>query len=287
MPEHFADRLIAACSTKGAPVCVGLDPVYGKLPQAVACEDPAAAIEAFSLKVIEAVADYVPAVKPQMACYERYGAAGYAVFERVVAHAKEAGLIVVTDGKRGDIGTSSDHYAAGLLSGHAAGDSLTVNGYLGTDGIQPFIDTATARGAGLFVLVRTSNPGGDAIQSCKLEDGRSVAQMVADHVNQAGKSHVGKSGYSLLGAVVGATKPEDAADLRERMPEQVFLVPGFGAQGGTADDVKACFKPDGTGALITSSRGVIYAGSGSDQPWTQAVANAAQQLRDDVASILA
>lgn len=287
MPEHFADRLIAACSAKGAPVCVGLDPVYGKLPSAVACEDPLAAIESFSFKVIDAVADYVPAVKPQMACFERYGAAGYAVFERVVVHAKQAGVVVVTDGKRGDIGTSSDHYAAGLLAGHAAGDALTVNGYLGTDGLQPFIDTASARSAGLFVLVRTSNPGGDAIQTCKLQDGRIVAQMVADHVSQAGKPHVGASGYSLLGAVVGATKPEDAADLRQRMPDQIFLVPGFGAQGGTADDVKACFKPDGTGALITSSRGVIYAAPGSAESWSEAVASAAKQLRDDVAGILA
>ncbi|MEE9404675.1 MAG: orotidine-5'-phosphate decarboxylase, partial [Algisphaera sp.] len=245
------------------------------------------AIEGFSLGVIEAVADVVPAVKPQIACFERYGAAGYAAYERVVAAAADAGLFVVGDAKRGDIGTSSAHYAAGLVTGGAHGrgcDALTVNSYLGTDGIEPFFEAAQTAGAGLFALVRTSNPGGDALQGLRLDDGRTVAEAVADQMATLGERSVGACGYSLLGAVVGATKPADAVSLRKRMPQQIFLVPGFGAQGGGPDDVRACFKPDGTGALITASRSVIYAAGSGD--WKSAVRDAAVDLRDQIAGIL-
>lgn len=286
MPTHFADRLLEACKTKGAPVCVGLDPVLERLPDAIDTADPVAAIQAFCLGVIDAVADVVPAVKPQSACFERYGAPGVAVYHKVVAHAKAAGLIVVGDAKRGDIGTSSAHYAAGLLAEPHGCDTLTVNGYLGGDGVEPFQEVAAAQGKGLFVLVRTSNPGGDAIQSLPLADGRSVSEAVGDVVADLGSSCVGASGYSNVGMVVGATKPEDAAKLRERYPQQLFLVPGFGAQGGGAEDVRACFKPDGTGALITASRSVIYAFEKGDRDWHKAVATAAVELRDDVSGIL-
>jgi len=286
MAQHFADRLLQACKTRGAPVCVGLDPVLEKLPAAIDRADPAAAIEAFSLGVIDAVADVVPAVKPQAACYERYGAPGMAVYHRVVKYAKDAGLIVVGDAKRGDIGTSSAHYAAGLLAGEGGCDTLTVNGYLGGDGIEPFQQVAAAEGKGLFVLVRTSNPGGDAIQSLELKDGRTVAEAVGDVVAQLGSRCVGESGYSNVGMVVGATKPVDARRLRERYPQQLFLVPGFGAQGGSAEDVTACFKSDGTGALITASRSVIFAFDSGEADWCDAVSKAAKQLRDDVLAIL-
>lgn len=286
MPQHFADRLLDACKTKEAPVCVGLDPVLARLPDAIGKADPVSAIEAFCLGVIDAVADVVPAVKPQSACFERYGAPGVAVYHKAVAHAKAAGLIVVGDAKRGDIGTSSAHYAAGLLAEPHGCDSLTVNGYLGGDGIEPFHDVAAAHGKGLFVLVRTSNPGGDAIQSLQLKDGRTVSEAVGDVVADLGSTCVGDSGYSNVGMVVGATKPEDAAKLRERYPQQLFLVPGFGAQGGGAEDVKACFKPDGTGALITASRSVIYAFEQGDDHWRTAVSQAASKLRYDIASIL-
>ncbi|MFK7789962.1 MAG: orotidine-5'-phosphate decarboxylase [Phycisphaeraceae bacterium] len=287
MPQHFADRLLDACNAKGAPVCVGLDPVLERLPDAIDRADPVAAIEAFSLGVIDAVADVVPAVKPQSACFERYGAPGVAVYHRVVAHAKSAGLIVVGDAKRGDIGTSSAHYAQGLLAGDHGCDTLTVNGYLGGDGLEPFQQVAQGQGKGLFVLVRTSNPGGDAIQSLELKDGRTVAEAVGDVVASLGSSCVGDSGYSNVGMVVGATKPTDALKLRERYPQQLFLVPGFGAQGGGAEDVKACFKPDGTGALITASRSVIYAFA-QDQSvaWESSVTGAAITLRDQIADIL-
>ena len=245
-------------------------------------------IERFCRDVIRAVAPFVPAVKPQAACFERFGGEGMAVYHRVVGHAKDAGLVVVGDAKRGDIGTSSAHYAAGLLGGETGCDALTVNGYLGGDGLGPFMQVAEQEGRGLFVLVRTSNPGGDAIQSLKLADGRSVSEAVGDVVSELGERCLGNSGYSNVGMVVGATKPADAAVLRERYPQQIFLVPGYGAQGGGAEDVLACFKPDGTGALITASRSVIYAfASGADTgSWIDAVTDAAKALRDDVAGIL-
>ncbi|MEM9347665.1 MAG: orotidine-5'-phosphate decarboxylase [Planctomycetota bacterium] len=286
MTQHFADRLLDACQLKGAPVCVGLDPVLDKLPDRFDKSDPVSAIELYCLGVIDAVAEIVPAVKPQSACFERYGPEGVAVYHEVVAHAKQAGLIVVGDAKRGDIGTSSAHYAAGLLAGEAGCDALTVNGYLGGDGLEPFMQVAENEGKGLFVLVRTSNPGGDAIQSLSLSDGRTVSEAVGDVVAGLGSRCVGETGYSNVGMVVGATKPGDAAKLRERYPQQLFLVPGFGAQGGGAEDIKACFKPDSTGALITASRSVIYAFEPGDPNWQGAIANAAVKLWDEVAAIL-
>ena len=285
-PHHAADRLLAISERKGAPVCVGLDPVRERLPKPLTDLPPLEAIERFCVEVIEVVARHVPAIKPQVACFERYGSDGLAVYERVVAAGRQAGLFVVGDAKRGDIGISAGHYAAGHLEGPAACDALTVNAYLGVDGLEPFVESAAAVGRGLFALVRTSNPGGDALQRQRLADGRTVAEAVADLVAEAGRGSIGERGYSLLGAVVGATKPAEAAALRERMPQQLFLVPGFGAQGGTADDVRACFKPDGTGALITASRSVIYAFNPSAEDWQHPVAQAAEQLQRDVAAIL-
>ncbi len=267
-------------------MCVGLDPVLERLPDEVTGEGALARIESWCLGVLDAVAEHVPAVKPQLACYERYGSEGYAIYERIVSHAKSLGLIVIADAKRGDIGLSSAHYAAGFFESKHAADALTVNAYLGEDGLAPFADAAEKAGAGLFALVRTSNLGGDALQSLCLADGRSVSQVVGQIVGELGaqkESYVGKSGYSLLGAVVGATKPDDAERLRQLMPKQLFLVPGFGAQGGGADDVKACFNPDGTGAIITASRSVIYAHTDKpDQPWQAAVADAALEFNRQI-----
>ena len=269
---------------------MGLDPVIERLPGAVKGDGPVERIERWCEGVIEAVAEHTPAVKPQLACFERYGAAGYAAYQRITSFAKEHGLIVVADGKRGDIGISATHYAAGLLTGKHAADSLTVNAYLGADSLEPFTDAAAQAGAGLFALVRTSNPGSDALQGLALADGRTVGQAVAQIVAGLGASkpgYVGESGYSLLGAVVGATKPADAVALRKLMPQQIFLVPGFGAQGGGPDDVKACFKPDGTGALITASRSVIYAHEkASTADWKSAVGHAAAEFNRQVRSIL-
>ncbi len=269
---------------------MGLDPVVNKLPDALSGLPPTAALEKFCLEVIDVVAEHVPAIKLQAACFERYGSAGYAVYERVITAGRAAGLFVIGDAKRGDIGTSSAHYAAGLLAGEDEGsvgcDALTIHSYLGNDGIEPFLHAAKITGRGLFALVRTSNPGGDRLQGARLEDGRTVAELVADGIADLGCGTLGESGYSLLGAVVGATKADDIVSLRQRMPQQLFLVPGFGAQGGSAEDVKGCFKPDGTGAIITASRSVIYAYNPADTDWTIAVGQAAQKFNQQIAALI-
>lgn len=283
---HPADRLLASVDASGAPVCVGLDPVAEKLPAALrpAAGDAAAsaAIEAFSTGVIDSVAGIVPAVKVQAACFERHGPEGVAALARVLAHAaRTAGLEVILDFKRGDIGISAEHYAASARGAFGAGWT-TVSAYLGTDSLLPFL----APGHGAFALVRTSNPSGDALQALRLADGRTVAESVADLVAATGSAHVGARGFSALGAVVGATKRSDAAALRERMPQQLFLVPGFGAQGGGVDDVLPCFRADGRGALVTASRSVIYAFGPGDSDWRSAVRRAAEDLRSQIASAL-
>ena len=283
---HPADRLFASIDSAGAPVCVGLDPVAEKLPPALrpAGGDAAAAsaVEAFSVGVIDAVAGIVPAVKVQAACFERHGPEGVAALARVLAHASAVeGLEVILDFKRGDIGISADHYAASARGAFAA-RWTTVSAYLGTDSLLPFL----APGHGAFALVRTSNPSGDAVQSLRLADGRTVAESVADLVAATGAAHVGACGFSALGAVVGATKRADAASLRERMPQQVFLVPGFGAQGGGVEDVLPCFRADGRGALVTASRSVIYAFGPGEPDWQGAVRRAAEDLRSQIGSAL-
>ena len=284
--QHPADRLLARIDAAGAPVCVGLDPVAEKLPAvlrpAAGDDAAAAAIEAFSCGVVDAVAGIVPAVKVQAACFERHGPAGVAALARVLAHAGRAGdLEVILDFKRGDIGISADHYAASARGAFRAAWT-TVSPYLGSDSLLPFL----AGGHGAFALVRTSNPSGDAVQSQRLADGRTVAEMVADLVAGTGAAHVGAAGFSALGAVVGATKREDAAALRARMPGQLFLVPGFGAQGGGVDDVLPCFRSDGRGALVTASRSVIYAFDPADRAWSGAVRRAAEELRAQIGSAL-
>lgn len=291
-----------ACRQKGAPVCVGLDPVLSKLPAELtkgidekSAHEAVEAIYAFSSGVLAAVAPHVPCVKLQSACYERYLWPGVEAYHRLIDEARELGLMVIGDAKRGDIGISAEHYAAGCLSdpvfedmGELAGpDALTINGYLGADSIEPFITAAKQQGKGLFVLVRTSNPGGDALQGLMLADGRPVSDAVAHMVSDMGEAsgNVGSNGYSLLGAVVGATKPADAVRLRQIMPKQIFLVPGYGAQGGGVKDVLPCFNTDGEGALITASRSVLYAFDKSPQTdWRTAIRDAASELNQEVAS---
>jgi orotidine-5'-phosphate decarboxylase len=281
---NAADRLLARIDAAGAPICVGLDPVVEKLPAVLrpaAGEEAAArAIEQFSVGVIDAVAGVAPAVKVQAACFERHGPAGVAALARVLAHARTVdGLETILDFKRGDIGISAEHYAASARGAFRA-DWSTVSAYLGTDSLTPFV----GNGHGAFALVRTSNPSGDALQSLRLADDRTVAEAVADIVAVQGASSVGACGFSALGAVVGATKRADAAALRTRMPQQIFLVPGFGAQGGGVDDVLPCFRADGRGALVTASRSVIYAFDAADRAWHEAVRRAAEDLRTQIGS---
>lgn len=300
--KNFPDRLTDACLEKG-PVCVGLDPVLERLPASLraSAEDgqavsAARAIARFCRGVLEAVAPQVGCVKIQSACFERYLWPGVEVYYRLIEHARSLGLIVIADVKRGDIGTSSNHYAAGHLAesdfsdlGSLGGpDAVTLSPYLGADALEPFIQTAATHHKGLFVLVRTSNPGSDSLQRLPLADGRTVAQAFGDEMARLGSADhlVGSSGYSLLGAVVGATKSHEMAELRARMGQQIFLVPGFGAQGGSAADVKAAFKSDGSGAMITASRSVVYAFEQSADDWQTAVANAARKMGREIRSTL-
>jgi orotidine-5'-phosphate decarboxylase len=281
--SHPADRLLGRIDARRAPVCVGLDPVLERLPLALRPADPAdpgavaAAIEGFCLGVVDAVAEHVPAIKPQSACFERYGWRGVRVLETVIARARERGLEGLLDVKRGDIGTTAAHYGAAARA--AGADWATASPYLGVDGIEPML----AAGLGVFALVRTSNPGGDRLQSLPAgTDGGTLADAVADLVAEAGRASVGDRGYSSLGAVVGATKPRDAARLRSRMPQQIFLVPGYGAQGGGVDDVLPCFDAAGRGAVVTASRSVLYPTPAEDPAWATAVGDAAAELAETI-----
>lgn len=283
---RFSDRLAAAVERSGSPVCVGLDPVLERLPAPLRAEhwEPVRAIEAFCKGVIDAIGPHAGVVKPQSACFERYGSVGVRALEHVIEHAREAGLAVILDAKRGDIGVSAAHYAAGAV--HAGADAITVNAYLGPSTVEPYLEA----GLGVFVLVRTSNPDSDLVQAAALADGRTVAEAMADHVRELGRSRLGSHGLSDVGAVVGATKSDDGAALRERMPEQVFLVPGYGAQGGSADDIRALLRPKASsaadcGAIVAASRSVLYPDGGEDD-WRASVGLAAAKFAADVRSVL-
>jgi len=277
MSARFSDLLVGA----GAPVCVGLDPVLEMLPEAVRARhhEPARAIADFCRTVLEAVKGVAPAIKIQSACFERYGSTGFGVMESVCAHACELGLVVIWDAKRGDISTTGAHYAAAAsrLGVHA----VTVNPYMGESALTPFLDA----GLGVFALARTSNPDSDGVQSHLLADGRSVASMVADLIARVGDRYVGERGMSDLGAVVGATKASDAAELRRRMPRQFFLIPGYGAQGGSAADIRAMLTPAGGGVLVTASRSVLYP-KGDEGDWSERVHAAAKQFATEIAGVV-
>ncbi|MCE7974702.1 MAG: orotidine-5'-phosphate decarboxylase [Leptolyngbya sp. PLA1] len=277
---HFADRLHHATRRTGSPVCVGLDPVLESLPADLRAQhhDPLEAIAEFCRGVLHATAPHAPAVKFQSACFERYGGRGVLLLEHLITEAASQGFVVVLDAKRGDIGISASHYAASAK--RTGAHAVTVSGYLGPSGVTPFLDAGLAA----FVLVRTSNPDSDAVQAHTLADGRTVAEMMADHVAALGATRLGACGLSDVGAVVGATKSSEGRALRARMPTQVFLVPGYGAQGGTAEDIRALLTARRDGVLVTASRSIIYAPG--DGPWKDRVAAAARQLNHDIAGIV-
>lgn len=289
---HPADRLLAAIERKGAPVCVGIDPVVERFPDSIrpstTDHEPtcAAAIAQFCGQVLRAVSPHVPCVKFQSACFERHRIPGLHALRSSIVLAKHLGLEIILDAKRGDIGTTAEHYAAAAFeplwtdAPDMVPDWITINSYLGDDGIMPFLQRP---GCGAFALVRTSNPGGDAIQNLRLQDGRTLAHAVAELVAEVGRGHIGGCGFSSLGAVVGATKKQDAARLRELMPQQIFLVPGFGAQGGGVEDVLPCFDSNGTGAIVTASRSVNYAFAPGDPRWTESVGDAAAGFARQIA----
>jgi orotidine-5'-phosphate decarboxylase len=291
--QNFADRLLEAIDEKGSPVCVGLDPVYDRLPAALKRDgaDEAAQIEAiriFCLGVLEAIAPHVPAVKPQSAYFEAYRGPGAQLYFDMVAEARRLGLLVIGDIKRNDIGSTAAAYAAGHLGAQDSADAVTVNGYLGADGIEPFAAKARDTGRGLFVLVRTSNPSASQLQDIADASGTKLFEHAADMVAGLGEGEglIGQRGYSSVGAVVGATWPQEAKMLRERMARQIFLVPGYGAQGASAADCAASFKADGTGAIVNASRSVLQAHASKQYArldWPQAIERAAKAFAADIA----
>jgi orotidine-5'-phosphate decarboxylase len=252
--------------------------------------EAASACARFCCGLIDAVAPYVVAVKPQVACFEALGADGFAALERVCGYAREAGLLVVADGKRGDIGSTARAYATAFLEprpaaeggGPPLADALTVNTYLGLDSVEPFLQACRLHGAGLFCLVRTSNAGAADVQELTLSDGRRVWHQVAELVAEWGADLVGERGLSSVGAVVGATVPRAVAEARRLLPQSVLLLPGVGAQGATPADVARAFTSGPASALVTVSRSVIYAYRGGDADWRVAAAAEAARLRTDV-----
>jgi orotidine-5'-phosphate decarboxylase len=267
----FADRLDAAVCRCHNPVLVGLDPRAESLPPgmlpgqgSVSLAETAAAYGRFCREVIDVASPLVPAVKPQAAFFEQLGPAGMTVLAEVIAYAGQKGLLVILDGKRNDIGSTATAYAQGMLGSGGqspwGADALTVSPYLGDDSLQPFVDVARARAAGVFVLVKTSNPGGKMLQDL-VADGRPLYRHVAEYVERQAAATVGDCGYGAVGAVVGATYPAQLVELRAAMPHTLFLVPGFGSQGGTARDVAAAFDAAGHGAIVNNSRGIIFAHS--------------------------
>lgn len=262
---HFALTLASAVQRVRTPVMVGLDPQWEQLPacfhsQGQDLATRAQACQQFCKEVIDVVAPLVAVVKPQVACFEQLGPAGMAALKAVIEHAHNAGLLVVADGKRNDIGHTAAAYATAWLGPTSAwqADALTVNPYLGEDSIEPFVEAAARTGTGLFVLVKTSNPGGGQFQDLPAE-GRPVYWHVAQMVERLAVQTAAPSSYGLVGAVVGATWPAQLAELRATMPHAWLLVPGYGGQGAGAADVAAAFDERGLGALINNARGLIYA----------------------------
>ena len=298
--NSFSDRLAENIKKRGNPVLVGLDPRFDSLPKVFQTgispsdwDGIAKAYSAFCREVIDVVAPLVPAVKPQAAFFEQIGPAGMDALAEVISYARQKGLLVIFDGKRNDIGSTATAYAQGILGadnspqtlkGPWGADALTVSPYLGDDSLQPFIETAVERAAGVFVLVKTSNPGGGMFQDL-VADGRPIYRHVAEYVERKAAETASQCGYGIVGAVVGATYPQQLAELREVMPHAWFLVPGFGSQGGTAADVAAAFDANGLGAIVNNSRGIIFAHSSKqyrerfgDARWQEAVEAATRDM---------
>jgi orotidine-5'-phosphate decarboxylase len=290
---HFADRLADAVEQKHSQLVVGLDPVVEQLPDELRREAEGGRAEAasvfvrFCCGIVDAVAPYAVAVKPQSAFFEAFGADGVRAFEDVCAYARAAGLLVIADAKRGDIGSTARAYAAAFIErrGDAPplADVVTLNPYLGGDSLEPFLAACRRSGAGVFCLVKTSNPGGADVQDAMLADGRRLWEHVAELVHRWGDDLVGDHGLSAVGAVVGATFPREVERARRLLPQAVLLLPGIGAQGGAPADVEAAFAAGPAGALISASRSVIYAaGDRAGADYRAAAAAEAERLAREV-----
>lgn len=276
---NFADKLIDHINKKQNPSIVGLDPRIERIPSFIKNEmldkygnsikAVAKSFIKFNYGIINAVSDIVPAVKPQIAFYEKYGFEGVKCFQETVKYAKSKGLIVVEDAKRNDIGTTASAYSSGHIGkvNKCKGDevpmfdvdAITINAYLGSDGVKPFIEDIKKYGKGCFILVKTSNISSGELQDKKLIDNLKLSEHVARYVNEWGKDTIGDRGYSSIGAVVGATFSTQVKSLREIMKRSIFLSPGYGAQGASAKDIIPLFNEDGYGALISSSRNIVFA----------------------------
>lgn len=284
--KPFATRLADAVLARRNPLCVGLDPRWESLPDSIrlrlvdgTLDGIAMAYREFCLRTLDIVAEHVPAVKPQSAFFEACGPRGLEVMRDVIARALELGLVVILDAKRGDIASTAVAYAEAAFAGtphqgrtlpvwHA--DALTVNPYLGRDAVEPFITTARQSEGGLFILVRTSNPGSGLFQELDC-GGRKLYEVVADSVSAWNAENLASNGYGDCGAVVGATHPRELVELRARMPGVWLLVPGYGAQGGTAADVAAAFDSNGLGGIVNSSRGITFPFKPEDANWESAI----------------
>jgi len=312
MSANFADRLIEAADRKGGPVCVGIDPMFEMLPEAVAgdvetrdADDPEAAIDAifgFTTAVLRIVASLVPCVKFQSAYFEKYLWEGIEAYYSLIAEAKDLGLLVIGDVKRGDIGSTAAAYAAAHLADIqfedqedvVVPDAITVNPLCGLDTIAPFVQAAKEYDKGVFVLVRTSNPGSGELQDVKLADGRTWSEMLADKLAAVASDPalIGAQGFSSIGAVVGATQPQTMQSLRQRLPRSIFLLPGYGAQGATAEMTRAAFT-QGKGAIVSASRSILYAhrepkyAQQFGNNWERCVEQAVLDMKQDLSRVLA
>ena len=293
------DRLTEAVVRLQNPTVMGLDTRFEYLPEGFASlgenwlEDGAEAIFQYNKALIDGLSDIVPAVKVQVAFYEMYGLAGMACFKRTMDYASEKGMVVIADVKRGDIGSTAEAYAAAYIGSAAIGahetqgfptDIITVNPYLGTDGIKPFADACEKNGKGIFVLVKTSNPSSGEFQDL-IYEGAPLYEHVGRKVAQWGESTIGSHGYSAVGAVVGATYPSELRNLRKRLEHTFFLVPGYGAQGGTAQDVQNAFDKFGRGAIVNASRSIMCAWKKTGRDgldYQDAARAAAEAMRDDI-----
>lgn len=298
------ERLIGAIREKYNPTVVGLDPKLSYLPDEIkekalseygpTPEGAAKALLRFNQGIIDAVADLVPAVKPQCAYYEAFGWQGMRTLQETILYAKARGLYVITDGKRGDIGPTMEAYAAAHLGQSDAfgqsfeafsGDALTVNGYLGSDGINPLLSVCRQQDKAIFVLVKTSNPSSGELQDKILED-KPVYEWMGDFCEEWGREDIGPSGYSPVGAVVGATWPRQLAELRERLPHTFFLIPGYGAQGGSAAALAGAFDASGNGGIVNSSRAILCAWQKQGGDYQTAARNEVLRMRQELRDIL-
>ncbi len=284
------DRLIKLIEQKKNPSVIGLDPVIDYLPTFLKEKHGslADAVLEFNLNLIDAVSDVVAAVKPQLAYYELLGSRGYAVYEKTAAYAKEKGLYVIADAKRGDIGSTAAAYAESYIGENGSADAVTANGYLGSDGVRPFIEAAVKNDKDLFVLVKTSNPSSGELQDLPLQSGEAVFEKMALLIEKWAEGTKGEYGYLRAGAVVGATYPAQLADFRKAHESVFLLVPGYGFQGGGAEGVKGGFDENGRGAVVNSSRAVMlaYRKEGDERKYAEAARNEAIRMRDEITSVL-